>query len=583
MNKALGIIWIGLANLCWLLSSIPGWLAFQLASRRVKRTQLALFRRIIKTNAATRFGRAHHFDALSDVKDFQTLPLSEYEDYEDFIKAIKAGETAVLTGDTVELLQPTSGSTAATKLIPYTRSLKAEFKAAVDPWIASMYLAHPSILWGRHYWSISPATPCSADASSRVRIGFADDTEYLGGIQSILARALFALPPEFSQLTDHDAFEYLTLLFLCREKNLRVISVWHPSFLTVLLKALPQHFPSIIHDIESAAISGEIKIDPELRRTLVSRLRPDVKRAQELCQLDVSTDAGRGAVWPRLRIISCWTDGISEPWLTELTRCFPQATIQGKGLTATEGIVSFPFGASGRTICAVRSHFLEFIDVTTGNARCAWELEEGQEYSVVLTSGGGLYRYRLHDTVRVTGYDHQTPYIKFVARDNIVSNLVGEKLNGKHVEESIRKIENTLGFHSRFAMLAPVEKEGNAQYVLFVQAAKEPAPDFQIVSQLMEDELSRNYHYQHARNISQLQHLKVFRIDGSQDADVVYRRHFLEQGAKSGEIKFNALSLDHTWADEFPGEFITGELLQAKTTAFGHATLQGSDLPAGGR
>ena len=559
MNKSPGIIWIGLANLCWLLSSIPGWLAFQLASRRVKRTQLALLQRIIRTNAATKFGQAHHFDALSIVKDFQTLPLSEYEDYEGFISEIKAGTTAVLTSDPVELLQPTSGSTAATKLIPYTRSLKAEFKAAVDPWIASMYLAHPSLLWGRHYWSISPATLCPADDLSRVRIGFADDTEYLGGIQRFLARALFALPPEFSQLTGHDAFEYLTLLFLCREKNLRVISVWHPSFLTALLKTLPQHVQSIIHDIESAAISGEVKLDPELRRTLVSRLRPDAKRAQDLRQLDVSTGAGRCALWPHLRIISCWTDGISEPWLTELIRCFPQATIQGKGLTATEGIVSFPFGDSGRTICAVRSHFFEFIDVATGHARCAWELEEGQEYSVVLTSGGGLYRYRLHDIVRVTGYDHQAPYLKFVARDNIVSNLVGEKLNGKHVEESIRKIENALGFHFRFAMIAPVEKEGDALYVLFAQAAEESTPDFQSVSQLMEAELNRNYHYQHARNLSQLQHLKVFSIDGSRDADVVYRRHCLEQGTKSGEIKFNALSVDRTWDEEFPGKYITGE------------------------
>jgi hypothetical protein len=559
MNEVLDKVWIALANLCWLISSIPGWFAFRLASLRVKRTQLALLRRILKTNAATKFGRTHHFEALSMVADFQTLPLSEYEDYDDSVEALKAGNHGILTRDSVDLLQPTSGSPAASKLIPYTRSLKAEFKAAVDPWIASMYLAHPSLLWGRHYWSISPDTLGPTDASSKVRIGFADDTEYLGGVQRFLAQALFAAPPEISQVTNHEAFEYLTLLFLCREKNLRLISVWHPSFLTVLLKALPHHFPSIIHDIESGAIKAEIKLDSELRRIFVSRVRPDAKRAQELRQLDVLTYAGLGAIWPHLTLISCWMDGISEPWLTELITCFPQATIQGKGLTATEGIVSFPIGGSGRTICAVRSHFLEFIHTATRKVYCAWELEEGQEYSVVLTSGGGLYRYRLHDVVRVTGHDHQAPCLKFIARDNLVSDLVGEKLNARHVEESIRSLEKELDFRFRFAMLAPVEEDGNASYALYVQSDEGSAPDFRCVRQLMEAELDRNYHYKHARSLSQLRRLKVFRIDCSQDADAIYRRHWLERGAKHGEIKFNALSMDRTWTDEFPGEYITEE------------------------
>jgi hypothetical protein len=567
MNNALGKVRIALANLCWLLSSMPGWLAFQLASRRVKRTQLALLQRIIKANATTDFGKTHHFAAISNVTDFQALPLSEYEDYVDSLEAVKAGESAVLTHDPVELLQPTSGSTAATKLIPYTRSLKAEFKAAVDPWIASMYLAHPSLLWGRHYWSISPATPCLADASAQVRIGFADDAEYLGGVQRLMSRALFVTPPEISQVTDHDAFEYLTLLFLCREQNLRVISVWHPSFLTVLLKALPKNLPSIVRDLESGELGSELKLEAKLRSTLSSRLSPDAKRAEELSQIDVSICEGLATIWSKLRVISCWTDGISEPWLTELARCFPQAIIQGKGLTATEGIVSFPYGESGRAVCAVRSHFLEFIDAATGKAHCAWELEEGKEYSVVLTTGGGLYRYRLHDVVRVTGYYRQAPCLKFIARDNLVSDLVGEKLNGKHVEECIRRVENELGLRFRFAMLAPVEEDGDARYALYVQAAEESAPDFQRIGQLMAAELKGNYHYQHARNLSQLRQLKVFRIAGNQAADVIYRRHYLKQGVKLGEIKFNALSLARTWADEFPGDYVTSELCGSNNQA----------------
>ncbi|MEJ2111760.1 MAG: GH3 auxin-responsive promoter family protein [Acidobacteriota bacterium] len=479
MNKVIGKACIILANLCWLISSIPGWFAFRLASRRVKRTQLAILRRIIRTNEGTKFGWAHHFETLSGLEDFRGLPLSEYEDYEDFLEAIKAGYSNILTGDSVKVLQPTSGSTAATKLIPYTGSLKTEFKAAVDPWIASMYMAYPSLLRGRHYWSISPTTPCPTNASSKVRIGFADDSEYLGAIQRFLVRTLFAVP-----------------------------------------------------------------------------LRPDAARAQELRNLDVSNYKGFDTIWPHLKIISCWTDGVSEPWLTELIHCFPQAIIQGKGLTATEGIISFPSGDSGRPVCAVRSHFLEFIHAENGKAYCAWELEEGQEYSVVLTSSGGLYRYRLHDRVQVTGYDHQAPRLKFIERENLVSDMVGEKLNGKHVELSIGNVEKALDLRFRFAMLAPLEEHGDARYVFYMQLTEGSDPNFQSISKAMETELARNYYYQNARELSQLQHLKVFNIDNKQDAHIVYRQHYLGRGAKSGEIKFSALSVDRTWTGEFPGEYI---------------------------
>ena len=55
---------------------------------------------------------------------------------------------------------------------------------------------------------------------------------------------------------------------------------------------------------------------------------------------------------------------------------------------------------------AVRSHFFEFIDqdfprsaaAADRPTRLGHELEEGREYSLVLTTSGGLYRYLLRDT-----------------------------------------------------------------------------------------------------------------------------------------------------------------------------------------
>ena len=554
MNRVWHTLRVFPANLTWFLSSVPGWMIFLWATRSVRRAQAGVLSGILKRNAATEIGTLHRFGSIQGPDEFRSVPLSEYEDYAAAIERTKAGRASVLTRDPVELLQPTSGSTAATKLIPYTSSLRKEFRAAIDPWIASLYLAHPALLLGRHYWSISPTTPCRTESPAKVRVGFADDAEYLGRIQRILSRTLLAVPSEIARVADPDTFEYLTLLFLLRERNLGVISVWHPSFLTLLTAAARKRLPSIVRDIESGDLANDVPLDPALRAVFRSRIFPNPARARELRRLDTAQPDFPGRLWPHLRVISCWTDGRSEHWVTELGRQFPRAEIQGKGLAATEGIVSFPIGRQGRRVCAIRSHFLEFVDTETGEVRRAWEIRPRRLYSVVLTTGGGLYRYRLHDLVRVKGYFNRAPCLEFFSRDNLVSDVVGEKLNGKHVEESIRRVEVGCGARFAFAMLAPSRARQAVGYVFFVQTQAGEDVDYRRAGLLLEGELNLNFHYRHARERSQLQPLRVFRVEG--DAGAAYRRFFEQKGARAGDVKFNALSRDDGWASALEGEYV---------------------------
>ena len=554
MNNAPGGIRIFLANLAWLISCLPGWFAFHIATHRLRQAQTALLSRILKANARTDYGKKHGFASIASPEEYALVPMTDYEDYADEISKIKYGDSNVLTTEPVDLFHPTSGSTSPTKFIPYTRTLRRQFSAAINPWIASLYLAHPSLLLGRHYWSISPTTPYPKDPTATIRIGFADDSEYLGAIQRSLARALFPVPPEIARVFDHAAFEYLTLLFLCRERNLRLISVWHPSFLTILIKALPPRLPSIIRDIASGVFDASLPLDANLRDKLSSSFSADPARAKELDRIDLAQPAWPQAIWPGLKIVSCWKDGISEPWVSDIAAHFPEATIQGKGLTATEGIVTFPLGRSAQKICAIRSHFFEFIGTDTGKAYHVWNVEEGREYAIVVTTGGGLYRYRLHDLVRITGFYHQMPCLDFISRDNLVSDVVGEKLNAKHVEEAIRRVEKALACNLSFAMLAPVQNSDIAGYVLFLEIGKSPEPDYQKMADQLENELSTNYHYLHARQLDQLRQVRIFRI--AKGAEVIYRRHLIRKGIKTGDIKFQSLSADLAWINEFPGEYV---------------------------
>ena len=220
---------------------------------------------------------------------------------------------------------------------------------------------------------------------------------------------------------------------------------------------------------------------------------------------------------------------------------------------ATEGVVSIPLGRAGEKVCAVRSHFLEFLDVRTGTIVPLWQLARGEEYGVILTTGGGLYRYRLHDVVRVTGFFLRAPCVAFVSRDNVVSDMVGEKLHLRHAEEILRVLAEKHGCRFGFAMIAPVMEAPRCRYVFYVQPAQSDSAGFLRLANIVEAELCRNFHYRHARRLRQLLPLHVFHVRGN--AAAAYRGHLAAKGMKHGAIKFMALRRETDWTSAFEGEF----------------------------
>lgn len=61
------------------------------------------------------------------------------------------------------------------------------------------------------------------------------------------------------------------------------------------------------------------------------------------------------------------------------------------------------------------------------------ELRLGAEYTVVISTAGGLRRYNLGDVVRCSGWVGQTPMLEFLNRGKDVASITGEKLTAKQV------------------------------------------------------------------------------------------------------------------------------------------------------
>lgn len=495
-----------LCNLLWLLTALPGWLLFQAALRNPKRSQQRILKRILRENADT--------DILKEQPFHQRHP-SDYASFLPRIQRMMQGEEKLLTSEQPLLLEPTGGSTSGPKLIPYTPSLKREFQRAVQPWIAGLFLKWPHLLLGRQYWCLTPST--AEDVDAVIPVGFESDAEYLGHFQRIITRGVFAVPAELARCKDHDALRFQTIVHLLNTPDLRLISVWHPSLLVLLLETLEERFEELVAGLPQA-------------------------QARHLKQ----TGCVPGQIWKKLRLISCWEGPTCKPWIRELQQIFPGVHIQPKGLLATEGISSFPLGGHSN-VAAVRSHYYEFICAESGDILPLWKLQTGKTYSVVLTTGGGLYRYRTHDLVEVTGFRHRTPLLRFLHRDNQTSDLVGEKISQGQADEICAGIP----CEHRFAMIAP-EGQGNRYgYVLYIESTG----DLSSLAEFLEKGLCKNYHYRHARQLGQLAPAIVRRVD---QAARKVRQHLILQGQQEGNIKFTALRTETNWREVLLPELSSG-------------------------
>ncbi len=544
-----------LANAGWYLLALPHSHAFRRALRDIAATQERVLLRIVRRNAASEWGQRYHFEQIRSVADYQrTVPLTTYADYHEAIERVGQNQQSILTSERVLLLEPTSGSSAATKFIPYTQSLKDEFQRAIAPWIVNLFSHMPALLGGAAYWSVSPVARHHQHTAGGVPVGFAHDSEYVGWLQQRLLGAVMAVPPQVRLIEHIDSFRYITLLFLLRRPDLRLISVWNPSFLTLLVEHLAQWWPALAADIAAGTLTPPVPLAPAIHTRLQRLNRPAPRRAAAVataCHATTQAGERHRQLWPHLRLISCWTDAHAARGVPEVAQLFPQARIQGKGLLSTEGCVTLPLLGMQGGLPALCSHLLEFLPVQSSapRPRLIHELENGQQYAVVLTTGGGLYRYQLHDVVEVIDWLHTCPVVRFVGKQAHISDHVGEKLNAAHVQAALEAVLRQHSLTPTFAMLACDVFPDGLAYGLFLEAARASAAHLSALGEALDTALRSNYHYAYCRDLGQLAALRVVRVSGQ--AQAAYLRRCPQAGQRLGDIKPTVRHHQSGWLDVF--------------------------------
>ena len=513
------------------------------SSQNLVVTQESYLMKLLRSNADCIYGKENDFESIQSVHEFQEqVPVTSYDDYFPYIEKIKGGEKEVLTSQAIKRFSLTSGTSSGYKLIPSTDKLMKEFYSALGPWMYYNYRKFKGLYGGTSFWIITPAGDLP-EIKSEVPVGFDEDSDYFPKLARRVIQPVMVLPDAVSNISDIENYYYVSSYFLLSSPALRLISVWNPSLLTILCDKIRNYSKRLISDLGDGSINPPSELSEAESRQLEPFLKAQPKRAARLLEIftNFQSDDKRlwAEIWPGLCLISCWTDGWAGDFLPQIRQLFPDVPLQGKGLLATEAVISIPF-ASGDPVLAATSHFYEFINLVTHDVLLAHQLKKDECYEVVVTTGGGLYRYRLNDMIQVTGFYHNLPQFRFVGKADLCSDICGEKLHEYHVSKALKNVFLKYKIPGHTHYLAPDVKGGAARYLLYISEKDytEKSVDSGSLAEELDLQLRSNYHYDYCRKLGQLQLPEVVLMDDQMVKE--YQSERLGR-SKPGTVKFPKL------------------------------------------
>ncbi|MBD0371425.1 MAG: GH3 auxin-responsive promoter family protein [Pyrinomonadaceae bacterium] len=431
------------------------------------KAQRSYLLRLLRRNAATAFGRAHGFSCIRSEADFRSrVPVREYEDFRPFVERIIASERNVLTAEEPFMLALTSGTTSEPKYIPVTRTLQHETASLMAVWLYRAERDHRGLLNQSSVGIVSRAVEGHANG---IPYGSTSGLIYKN-IPAFVRRA-YAVPYIVSEIDDYDARYFATARFALARK-VSFIATPNPSTLLRLAEVVAENQEGLIRAVHDGTLGAEIK-QREIRAQLSSMLRPDPLRARELERVIKTAGFLRaGDCWRDLLLIGCWTGGSASVKLARLEKFYGRVPLRDLGYLASEGRITVPFEdrtASG--IPAIRSGYYEFIaeeEMERADARALsiCELEVGRRYSILLTTSGGLYRYKINDIVEVTGFHQGAPLLAFVRKGGEMADITGEKMHVNHFIEAVREVARRFQLTIEQFRAAPDREESRYEIYL---------------------------------------------------------------------------------------------------------------------
>jgi hypothetical protein len=402
--------------------------AFEALCGEPRAAQAALLARLIDSHGKTALARRLGVTRGMDVERFRRdVPLTSYEDIRAEIDAAWHGAPDQLAPGHPVFFAVTSGTSGTRKVIPITEDYRRSFQRPMHLFLWSLQRAHPALFDRSVLYMVGPATIEHTPAG--VPVGYISGFNYKK--MPPLLQRFYAVPPEVFGILDADANAYaVARMALMHDLSFGVAVTTGP--LAGLARTLATHEDALLRDIHDGTFLPPGDLPGTVLRGLRSLVRPDPRRARLLRRR--ARDAGvfaPHALWPHVAALSCWYHAAAGSSLGALREAWRPRAMRSALYSATEGWLNVPLRDGDPSgVAAIDSVFFELEHLRsdgepTGETVLVDEAEVGARYGIVMTTPVGIWRYRLMDEVRVTGYFGRVPEFHFVQK-------VGAVLSAHH-------------------------------------------------------------------------------------------------------------------------------------------------------
>ncbi|MDZ4848803.1 MAG: GH3 auxin-responsive promoter family protein [Pirellulaceae bacterium] len=495
------------AYLWWRTLELNRFLASAKRSQEIQRK--SLFAKLNR-HAPSTFGIDHGFADIRTVGEYRRrIPITNFEYYQSYIDQVKQGRVSAMYGPGTKVLMfaITSGTTNQTKYVPVTQESFDEYRHGWNLWGIGAYRDHPDLVSKKtlklgsncRQFLTESGTPCGAIS------GLVAETA------PWIARSRFVLPSAVYQIDDSFVKHYVALRLAIANPHVGMIGTANPSTLIEFARMLNDQRENLIRDIHDGTLFFADRLPAGVRLALQShffqRSRP---RAQSLERIvdQVGTLYPRD-VWPELSVIAVWMGGSVSVYIPKLEPYYGQPAIRDHGLNASEARMTMPLrDGTSEGVIEFNHHFYEFVPVSEIDANEpvvleAHELEEGQDYYILLTTSAGLYRYDIRDVVRCTGFMGQAPLLVFLNKGAHFSSITGEKLSEYQVISAVKRAQEQVQLDVGEFCVAP-QMQDRPVYVLMTESAFE-IEDQDKLAQCIDHWLGQlNYEYAEKRRSGRL-------------------------------------------------------------------------------
>lgn len=508
--------------------------------------QFDKLQQMVSANQESAFGRDHNFSSIRTISDFQSaVPIRDYDEIATYINRSVAGEKSVLTSDEPVMFATTSGTTGAQKFIPVTPGYMEEFRLA-------------SVVSGYHLLRNFPAISSGITLSvvSPAQEGITGGGTPYGAISGqlfqhepfLIKKYISPIPYEVFLIKDYET-RYYTLLRLALGLPLSLFYTLNPSTICLLCRRLKNYSAQLVNDVRAGTITPPGEMHEAARQAVSKLISPDKVRAAELQTLALNDDFVPHRIWPKLSLISCWTKAAASFYLADFPEYFGEVPVCDITYGASEGRGTV-FMGPGKQMLALQSHFFEFVpEAEMGSASptvlLADQLEVGQNYFILFTTSGGLYRYNINDVVQVTGFLNATPLLEFQYKGGNVSSFTGEKITEYQVTSAMTKVAQRVDLNVRFFTVIP-QFRPEPHYEIWVEPAHElQSTDISGLSARLSTEYDlqlqiENSEYKVKRESHRLSPVDVRFIEsGSYEG---FRKHLVACGVADAQIKVSHLN-----------------------------------------